>query len=99
MVAAELLRDLLTGQANPLAEVLDPSRSILRPQLLVNGLEAVGNLLSFTPKRCPHLRCALKWNEREHSWDCPCHGSRFDEDGRRLNNPATADLPREDSRP
>lgn len=34
---------------------------------------------------------ALKWNEVEHSWDCPCHGSRFSEDGTLLNNPANGD--------
>ncbi|MBQ3028137.1 MAG: Rieske 2Fe-2S domain-containing protein, partial [Lachnospiraceae bacterium] len=40
----------------------------------------------------PHLGCALKWNNEEHSWDCPCHGSRFSEGGALLNNPANADL-------
>lgn len=38
------------------------------------------------------MGCALTWNKAEHSWDCSCHGSRFDEDGRLLNNPATDDL-------
>ncbi len=42
--------------------------------------------------RCPHLGCALKWNPREHTWDCSCHGSRFGEDGRLLDNPATGDM-------
>lgn len=36
---------------------------------------------------CPHLGCSLKWNKDETSWDCPCHGSRFDVDGNILNNP------------
>ena len=54
----------------------------------INGVEAIVNLLSFTGKRCPHLGCALKWNPAEHSWDCPCHGSRFATDGRVLDNPA-----------
>ena len=46
-----------------------------------------------TVPRCPHLGCALKYNAQEHSWDCPCHGSRFTEDGKLLNNPATDDKP------
>lgn len=50
------------------------------------------NLLTFSKKRCPHLGCALKWNEAERSWDCPCHGSRFDEGGGVIDNPATGDL-------
>lgn len=92
MAGAMLLRDLLQGKENPYADVVCPSRSILRPQLLVNAVEATGNLLRFSGKRCPHLGCALHWNPQEHSWDCSCHGSRFDENGHRLNNPATGDL-------
>ena len=42
--------------------------------------------------RCPHLGCELKWNPDEKSWDCPCHGSRFDYKGRWLNEPATCSL-------
>ena len=40
------------------------------------------------PTRCAHLGCQLEWNPDEHSWDCPCHGSRFDIDGRLLDGPA-----------
>lgn len=47
---------------------------------------------------CTHLRCRLAWNAAERSWDCPCHGSRFDIRGRVLNGPAVDDLEsREDS--
>ena len=92
MVAANILTDMVTGKQNEYASVFSPSRSILRGQLAVNGFEAVTNLLSITPKRCPHLGCALKWNEAEHSWDCPCHGSRFTEEGKLIDNPATGDL-------
>ncbi len=42
--------------------------------------------------RCPHLGCQLTWNADELSWDCPCHGSRFDYRGRLLDNPAQEDL-------
>lgn len=41
---------------------------------------------------CPHLGCYVHWNEAEKSWDCPCHGSRFDPVGRLLNGPAVSDL-------
>ncbi len=89
MVSAMLLADLVTGQHSPYEEVFSPSRSILRPQLAVNAFEAVSSLLTISKKRCPHMSCALKWNPQEHSWDCPCHGSRFTADGRLLDNPAT----------
>ncbi|MCI5827878.1 MAG: Rieske 2Fe-2S domain-containing protein [Lachnospiraceae bacterium] len=62
------------------------------PQLFCNGWEAFTNLLTISKKRCPHLGCALKWNSEERSWDCPCHGSRFAEDGTLIDNPANGDL-------
>lgn len=41
---------------------------------------------------CPHMKCDVAWNPVESSWDCPCHGSRFDIDGQVLNGPATTSL-------
>lgn len=92
MAAAMILTDLVQGKESPYAKVFDPSRSILRPQLLINGAEAIWNLMTPTAPRCPHMGCALKYNAEEHSWDCPCHGSRFSEEGTLLENPANADL-------
>ena len=92
MAAASILTDLILEKENPYAQVFNPSRNMIKPQLFVNGATAVKNLLTVSGKRCPHLGCALKWNKTEHSWDCPCHGSRFDGFGKLLDNPATGDL-------
>lgn len=43
---------------------------------------------------CTHMGCILSWNAEESSWDCPCHGSRFDYRGRPLNTPAVKPLAR-----
>ncbi len=91
MVAADILCDLVQGKSNPYAAVFDPSRTMLHPQLAVNAFDSIVGLLTPTAPRCPHLGCALKFNRAEHSWDCPCHGSRFTEDGQLINNPATDD--------
>ena len=94
MAGAMLLRDMILGKTPDWAEVFSPSRSILHKQLFINAAESVIHLLTPTVPRCPHMGCALKYNPQEHSWDCPCHGSRFAEDGRWIDNPATGDLKR-----
>lgn len=92
MVSAMLLRDQVMDRENIYSALFSPSRTMLHPQLVLNGIETTKNLLTFSEKRCPHLGCALKWNPQERSWDCPCHGSRFTEQGQLIDNPATGDL-------
>ena len=91
MVASSIISDLVIGRNNRYAEVFSPSRSILHPQLFLNAFESTVGLLTPTAPRCPHLGCALKYNRAEHTWDCPCHGSRFTESGTLIDNPATDD--------
>jgi glycine/D-amino acid oxidase-like deaminating enzyme/nitrite reductase/ring-hydroxylating ferredoxin subunit len=49
------------------------------------------NLHQLSPI-CTHLGCMVKWNNAEESWDCPCHGSRFDIDGKVIHGPAVCEL-------
>ena len=43
---------------------------------------------------CTHAKCIVNWNSSERTWDCPCHGARYDIDGAVLTGPATKDLPK-----
>jgi nucleotide-binding universal stress UspA family protein/nitrite reductase/ring-hydroxylating ferredoxin subunit len=43
--------------------------------------------------RCQHMGCILGWNSRARTWDCPCHGSRYDYAGAIINGPTTKPLP------
>lgn len=91
MIASNILCDSIIGKKNPYSNVFSPSRTILHPQLAINAFETTVGLLTPTTPRCPHLGCALKYNRAEHSWDCPCHGSRFTKEGKLIDNPATDD--------
>ncbi len=91
MVAADILGQLICGEESTLARALRPDRSVIKKQLLCNLGETVANFAIPTVKRCPHLGCALKYNPQEHSWDCPCHGSRFTHDGKLLDTPSQKD--------
>ena len=92
MVAALLLTGELIGKPKTWAPLFSPNRSIWHGQLALNAGETLKTMLIPTVPRCPHLGCALKWNAAERSWDCPCHGSRFSENGKLRNGPATGDM-------
>lgn len=53
--------------------------------------DAEGNIYAVKPI-CTHLGCLLSWNDVDKTWDCPCHGSRFNFDGTNIYSPAFKDL-------
>jgi glycine/D-amino acid oxidase-like deaminating enzyme/nitrite reductase/ring-hydroxylating ferredoxin subunit len=54
------------------------------------------NKLHVCSAVCTHMECIVTWNEAETSWDCPCHGSRFTYEGKVIEGPAIADLPKKE---
>ncbi len=88
MMAAAALPDVLADRRTAAVQLFDPERKMCKKQLMKNLAEATGGLLTPRTPRCTHLGCALHYNSEEHSWDCACHGSRFDRAGRVLNTPA-----------
>ena len=93
-VAKEYLDYLKPSAANSPADVPRGQGAILRRGIhrvaVYHDLDGRSVELSAI---CRHLGCIVQWNTLEKSWDCPCHGSRFDAHGRILNGPANSDLP------
>lgn len=91
MAASLVLADLIVSGRSRYAGLFAPNRMMAVGPLLRNMGSAAVHLL--TPgKRCSHLGCRLSWNEEEKSWDCTCHGSRFANDGKVLDNPAKREI-------
>jgi Rieske Fe-S protein len=87
--------DLLTGgEIDSADEVAAGSGALLRRGLTKVAVyrDDAGALHEFSAI-CRHLGCVVAWNDKEKSWDCPCHGSRYDPaDGHILNGPAIEGL-------
>jgi len=87
--------ELVTAGDNETLEDLVPGEAaVLRHGIgKVAAWRDMGGQLHLHSAVCPHLGCVVHWNPVEHSWDCPCHGSRFDaRDGSVLNGPADRGL-------
>lgn len=88
MVASRLLSDLIIHGKSELEALYSPRRPMAGLQLAANLCFAAAGLLSVGGPRCTHLGCKLHKNCVEGTWDCACHGSRFDEAGNVIDNPA-----------
>lgn len=92
-VAAQL-RDYVTSGDEPSADAIGKGEgAVLREGAakIAAYRDEQGALHKFSAV-CPHLKCIVRWDACEKTWDCPCHGSRFDALGHVLNGPAIADL-------
>jgi glycine/D-amino acid oxidase-like deaminating enzyme/nitrite reductase/ring-hydroxylating ferredoxin subunit len=93
-VAVHVTVDYLTpGQVSDVADIPNGEGRVIR--------RGVHKVAAYKDERgkvhecsaaCTHLRCIVNWNTAEKSWDCPCHGSRFDPTGKVIAGPATMDL-------
>ena len=92
MSAARILVEEVLGREHPCRDIFSPQRKMPIPKLAANGMEAALDMLTPLPRRCPHLGCALRYNTEEHTWDCPCHGSRFTREGGLIQGPAQRSL-------
>ena len=93
-VAKRFVGDRLSSLRPPPADSLAPGEAGLR---VIDGHKAAAYRddtceVHAVSARCTHLGCLVAWNTAEQSWDCPCHGSRFDIDGRVIQGPAVQPL-------
>lgn len=105
MVSARILTSLICGQDCPEAEIFSPDRRFTAQaakELAVHGAHTAKGLAKrLLPSgnkeivpNCPHMGCRLERNPDEESYDCPCHGSRFDREGHLIDGPAQTDCRR-----
>jgi glycine/D-amino acid oxidase-like deaminating enzyme/nitrite reductase/ring-hydroxylating ferredoxin subunit len=95
-VGLDMVGDRLRpAQARKAADIPEGEARVVQNGLGKSGVyrDEQGGLHAVS-LRCTHLGCLLRFNSAERSWDCPCHGSRFDVDGAVLEGPATEPLPR-----
>jgi glycine/D-amino acid oxidase-like deaminating enzyme/nitrite reductase/ring-hydroxylating ferredoxin subunit len=93
-VAKRFVSDRLRARSAPAATALAPGEgaiSELDGERVAAFRDEEGRLHAVSP-RCTHLGCFVAWNTAERTWDCPCHGSRFDPDGGVLQGPAVTPL-------
>lgn len=92
-VAAQYGSWVTPGEVTHTDEVQPGAGAVLRQGLSKIAVyrDPSGNLHERSAV-CPHLGCIVAWNATESSWDCPCHGSRFDPKGKVLNGPALSPL-------
>jgi glycine/D-amino acid oxidase-like deaminating enzyme/nitrite reductase/ring-hydroxylating ferredoxin subunit len=92
-VAAQYTEWLSSGNIESESKIPKDSGAVLR-----NGMHKVAvyrdeeGTLHRRSAVCPHLKCIVAWDSVEHTWNCPCHGSRFDAYGKVINGPANTDL-------
>ena len=92
-VAAQFTSYLTPGEVPSVDEITPNTGAVMREGLRKVAVfrDEAGELHRYSAI-CPHLGCIVGWNKAESTWDCPCHGSRFDARGRVLNGPAAQDL-------
>jgi glycine/D-amino acid oxidase-like deaminating enzyme/nitrite reductase/ring-hydroxylating ferredoxin subunit len=96
-VAAQYTDVLTPGEVDSIDQIPKGRGAILR-----SGLKKIAvyreddGLVHAMSAACVHLGCIVTWNAAEKTWDCPCHGSRFDCFGSPINGPANKNLPAEE---
>ncbi|RYF87263.1 MAG: FAD-dependent oxidoreductase, partial [Chitinophagaceae bacterium] len=93
-VAGELIGRLFSGEKLEQLSSLAPGEGKMvsyEGEKIALFKDEEGSLHAVSPV-CTHMKCEVKWNDAERSWDCPCHGARYNFDGKVLTGPASHDV-------
>jgi glycine/D-amino acid oxidase-like deaminating enzyme/nitrite reductase/ring-hydroxylating ferredoxin subunit len=93
-VASDLVKDHLRPKGSDNEESLQKGQGMVIKKdgrNLAVSRDSKG-LLRQVSAVCPHMKCLVRWNQLDESWDCPCHGSRFTPSGKVITGPAVSDL-------
>lgn len=97
-VAEQFVDWLTLGEVDDVGDVpAGEGRLVRRGAKKLAAYRAPDGALTVCSATCTHLGCIVSWNRAEHTWDCPCHGSRFAPDGSVINGPAVTPLAREEA--
>jgi Rieske Fe-S protein len=92
-VVAQYRDHVARGEVKSTDEIRNGQGAVLRRGLkLIAAYRDENGRVHERSAICPHLGCVLRWNSVEKSWDCPCHGSRFNGVGKVINGPSLGDL-------
>ena len=99
-LAGKILSDIIVGNNNEYVDLFSPKRKNIKQFIggFLNTYKTISGLVNGSLNKsdknlkCPHVGCGLIYNEIEKTWDCPCHGSRFDNNGKCISGPANKDI-------
>ena len=98
-MAGQIVHSFITSRIKipeeDLSAIKNDNGGIIRVEGTPIGIykDKQGKIFAVEPT-CSHLGCLLTWNNVDKTWDCPCHGSRFDYMGKNIYEPAIEDLPK-----
>ena len=94
-LAGKIIGSMILRKKNKYKKMFNPDRLSNQNLKVISNItkNISGYIKGINSKyKCPHMGCGLIYNEVEHTWDCPCHGSRFNESGHVITSPANKDM-------
>lgn len=97
LIASVVIKDIINNKENEYIKLFDPKRNKKISRMISDSCSTLkgyieGFKYSKIKNKCPHAKCKLIYNEIENTYDCPCHGSRFDKNGKVIKGPSNKDI-------